>query len=101
MAFLSIFCTNTINIYAGINGIEVGQSIVVALCIVTNDILYILEPGHPATDAHLFSLYFLLPFIGVSLALLYHNWYVNWYLMLTTGFRVKYSWVIPTRISRE
>lgn len=76
MAFLSIFCTNTINILAGINGIEVGQSIVIALCIVANDILYIMKPGHPATDAHLFSLYFLLPFIGVSLGLLYHNWYL-------------------------
>ena len=74
MAFLSIFCTNTINILAGINGIEVGQSIVIAMCIVLNDILYLSKPGHPATDAHLFSLYFLLPFIGVSLALLYHNW---------------------------
>jgi len=74
MAFLSIFCTNTINILAGINGIEVGQSIVIALCIVANDVLYIMKPGHPATDAHLFSLYFLLPFIGVSLGLLYHNW---------------------------
>jgi UDP-N-acetylglucosamine--dolichyl-phosphate N-acetylglucosaminephosphotransferase len=75
MAFLSIFCTNTINILAGINGIEVGQSIVIALCIILNDVLYIQIPDHPATDAHLFSLYFLLPFIGVSLGLLYHNWY--------------------------
>ena len=74
MAFLSIFCTNTINILAGINGIEAGQSIVIAICIATNDVLYVLKTGHPATDAHLFSLYFLLPFIGVSFALLYHNW---------------------------
>jgi len=74
MGFLSVFCTNTINILAGINGIEVGQSIVIALCIILNDILYLRIPGHPATDAHLFSLYFLLPFIGVSLGLLYHNW---------------------------
>jgi len=74
MAFLSIFCTNTINILAGINGIEVAQSIIIALCVVINDIIYIRIPGHPATDAHLFSLYFLLPFIGVSLGLLYHNW---------------------------
>jgi len=74
MALLSIFCTNTINILAGVNGLEVGQSIVIASCIVLNNLLYITIPGHPATDAHLFSLYFLLPFIGVSLALLYHNW---------------------------
>ena len=30
---------------------------------------------HPATDSHLLSIYFLLPFIGVSAALLFHNWY--------------------------
>jgi UDP-N-acetylglucosamine--dolichyl-phosphate N-acetylglucosaminephosphotransferase len=74
MALLSVFCTNTINILAGINGIEVGQSIIIAGFISVNDMLYVTRPGHPAMDAHLLSLYFLLPFIGVSLGLLYHNW---------------------------
>lgn len=78
MAMLSIFSSNSINILAGINGIEVGQSLVIALLIVFNDALY-LSPfapyPHPATDSHMFSLYLLLPFIGVSLALLMHNWY--------------------------
>ncbi|KAF2091604.1 UDP-GlcNAc-1-phosphate transferase [Saccharata proteae CBS 121410] len=82
MAAISIFCPNSINILAGINGIEVAQSLVIALLLAFNDLLYILPappPGypvpHPATDSHLFSLYLLLPFIGVSLALLKHNWY--------------------------
>ncbi|KAF3037629.1 tunicamycin resistance protein [Didymella heteroderae] len=78
MALLSIFSSNSINILAGINGIEVAQSIVIAVLIAGNDMLY-LSPfttyPHPATDSHLFSLYFLLPFIGVSCALLKHNWY--------------------------
>ncbi|KAF9734554.1 hypothetical protein PMIN06_001249 [Paraphaeosphaeria minitans] len=78
MALLSIFSSNSINILAGINGIEVAQSLVVAMLIVANDVLY-LSPfaayPHPATDSHLFSLYLLLPFIGVSLALLKHNWF--------------------------
>lgn len=78
MAMLSIFSSNSINILAGINGIEVAQSLVIAVLIVFNDVLY-LSPfapyPHPATDSHLFSLYLLLPFIGVSLALLMHNWY--------------------------
>jgi UDP-N-acetylglucosamine--dolichyl-phosphate N-acetylglucosaminephosphotransferase len=78
MALLSIFSSNSINILAGINGIEVAQSLVIAGLIVCNDALY-LSPftpyPHPATDSHLFSLYLLLPFIGVSLALLMHNWY--------------------------
>lgn len=29
MGMLAVFCTNTINIYAGINGIEVGQSFII------------------------------------------------------------------------
>ncbi len=76
MASVAIFSPNSINILAGINGIEVMQSIVVALLLALNDCLYLLTPyPHPATDSHLFSLYFLLPFLGVSFALLYHNWY--------------------------
>lgn len=76
MAAIAIFCPNSINILAGINGIEVSQSIVIAVLIMLNDTLYLLTPyPHPATDAHLFSLYLLLPFLGVSLALWYHNWY--------------------------
>ncbi|KAF2151872.1 UDP-N-acetylglucosamine:dolichyl phosphate N-acetylglucosamine-1-phosphate transferase-like protein [Myriangium duriaei CBS 260.36] len=78
MSAISIFCPNSINIIAGVNGIEVAQSVVIAGLIVLNDILYLYpstDPDHPATNAHLFSLYLLLPFIGVSLALLKHNWY--------------------------
>ena len=30
MWFLAIFCTNCINIHAGINGLEVGQTVVIA-----------------------------------------------------------------------
>ena len=35
MGSLAVFCTNTINIYAGINGIEVGQSFIIGcfICI--------------------------------------------------------------------
>ncbi|PBP24121.1 UDP-N-acetylglucosamine-1-P transferase [Diplocarpon rosae] len=81
MFAIAIFCPNSINILAGINGIEVSQSLVIASLLVLNDLSYLLSPPstsatlHPATDSHLFSLFFLLPFIGVSLALLCHNWY--------------------------
>lgn len=78
MAAIAIFCPNSINMLAGINGIEVGQCVVVAFQIIVNDLLY-LSPSykqpHPAAEAHLFSIYLLLPLIGVSLALLWHNWY--------------------------
>jgi UDP-N-acetylglucosamine--dolichyl-phosphate N-acetylglucosaminephosphotransferase len=78
MAAIAIFCPNAINMLAGINGVEVAQSLVIAVLLAANDFLYIAPTTpfpHPATDSHLFSLYFLLPFIGVSLALLCHNWY--------------------------
>lgn len=78
MAAVAIFCPNSINMLAGINGVEVSQSLVIAFLLLANDALY-LAPftpyPHPATDSHLFSIYFLLPFVGVSLALLCHNWY--------------------------
>jgi len=78
MAAFAIFCPNSINILAGVNGLEVAQSIVLALLILLNDILYLLPSTpypHPALDSHLFSVYLLLPWIAVSLALLCHNWY--------------------------
>lgn len=39
MAMLIIFATNSINIYAGINGIEVGQSIIIGLSIMCHNII--------------------------------------------------------------
>ncbi|KAE8146207.1 glycosyl transferase family 4-domain-containing protein [Aspergillus avenaceus] len=78
MAAVAIFCPNSINMLAGINGVEVSQSLVIAILLIANDALYLAPVTpypHPATDSHLFSLYFLLPFVGVSLALLFHNWY--------------------------
>jgi UDP-N-acetylglucosamine--dolichyl-phosphate N-acetylglucosaminephosphotransferase len=33
MGMLAVFCTNAINILAGINGLEVGQSVVIAAAI--------------------------------------------------------------------
>ncbi|KAJ5273220.1 hypothetical protein N7478_008345 [Penicillium angulare] len=78
MAAVAIFCPNAINMLAGINGIEVAQSLVIAILLLFNDAMYLapITPyPHPATDSHLFSIYFLLPFIGVSAALLCHNWY--------------------------
>ncbi|CAL5869701.1 uncharacterized protein PFLUO_LOCUS3931 [Penicillium psychrofluorescens] len=78
MAAVAIFCPNAINMLAGINGIEVAQSLVIAVLLLFNDAMYLAPVTpypHPATDSHLFSIYFLLPFIGVSAALLCHNWY--------------------------
>jgi UDP-N-acetylglucosamine--dolichyl-phosphate N-acetylglucosaminephosphotransferase len=72
MGMLAVFCTNAININAGINGIEAGQSLVIAGSVV---IFNFLECKGEYGEAHEFSLYFMLPFIGVCLALLSFNWY--------------------------
>ena len=80
MAAIAIFCPNSINILAGINGIEVSQSIVIGCLLLFNDLLSLYAAPstpnpHPATDPHYFSIYLILPFLGVSCALWRHNWY--------------------------
>ncbi|KAL1902209.1 tunicamycin resistance protein [Ceratocystis pirilliformis] len=76
MACVAMFCPQSINMLAGINGIEVSQCIVIALLLALNDSLYLLTSyPHPAVESHLFSLYLLLPWLGVSFALLCHNWF--------------------------
>ncbi|EWM21639.1 udp-n-acetylglucosamine--dolichyl-phosphate n-acetylglucosaminephosphotransferase [Nannochloropsis gaditana] len=76
MALLAVFCTNAINIYAGINGLEAGQSLVIAvgvLAFTLTEILY--ENDGKASPTQVLSLTLVLPFIGVVLGLLYHNFY--------------------------
>lgn len=76
MAMLIIFCTHSINILAGINGIEAGQALIIGLSVIANDLLYVFDnPDRASVEAHLFSLYFIIPFVGVTAALLYHNWF--------------------------
>jgi UDP-N-acetylglucosamine--dolichyl-phosphate N-acetylglucosaminephosphotransferase len=72
LGMLAVFCTNAINIVAGINGIEAGQGLVIASSIITYNII---ELSGDQWQCHLFSLYFMLPFVGVTAALLYYNWY--------------------------
>lgn len=84
MSLLTVFCTNSINILAGINGIEVLQSLVIAFLIMCHNALHLfpipcpltgLPIPHPAAEAHRSSLYLLLPYFGTSLALFYYNKY--------------------------
>ncbi|XP_028032448.1 UDP-N-acetylglucosamine--dolichyl-phosphate N-acetylglucosaminephosphotransferase isoform X1 [Bombyx mandarina] len=72
MGMLAVFCTNAINILAGINGIEVGQSFVIALSIVVFDII---ELQGDQYKAHTFSLHIMIPYLATTLGLLKHNWY--------------------------
>ncbi|KAF8315387.1 N-acetylglucosaminephosphotransferase [Clavulina sp. PMI_390] len=96
MSMLSTFCTNSINILAGVNGIEASQALVIAVSIAANDLLYLPWPftfkvaslhlggvygagmawgSKELVDRHLLSLYFMLPMIGVCWAFLRYNWY--------------------------
>jgi UDP-N-acetylglucosamine--dolichyl-phosphate N-acetylglucosaminephosphotransferase len=76
-SMLSIFCMNSINIYAGINGLEVGQSLIIGVGVVFINVIEIFNPA--STDIHIrnqyLSLYLVIPFITVSLCLLYFNKY--------------------------
>lgn len=78
---LSTFSVHSINILAGINGVEVGQALIIGISLCCNDILY-LDPraGQPGSfasielrDRHLFSLALLLPFCGCCVGLLTWN----------------------------
>nr|XP_002130460.1 UDP-N-acetylglucosamine--dolichyl-phosphate N-acetylglucosaminephosphotransferase-like [Ciona intestinalis] len=72
MGMLAVFCTNAINILSGINGLEVGQSVIICISIILHNVL---ELSGPVSAYHRFSLYFMIPFLGTSLGLLHHNWY--------------------------
>jgi len=72
MGSLSVFCTNAINIYAGINGLEAGQSFIIGCAVLIHNLC---ELSGPVGHNHLFSIFLIVPFIFVVLGLLHHNWY--------------------------
>ena len=74
MGMLAVFCTNAINIYAGINGLEAGQSYVMGCAVLLHNLIEI-RLGTASSENHLFSVMIMLSFISVTLALLRHNWY--------------------------
>jgi UDP-N-acetylglucosamine--dolichyl-phosphate N-acetylglucosaminephosphotransferase len=73
MGMLAVFCTNAINIFAGINGLEAGQSYVIACAILVHNLVEIASGR--LVDNHMFSVMTMLSFTGVTLGLLQHNWY--------------------------
>ena len=79
MGMLAVFCTNAINIYAGINGLEAGQSFIIGCAVLVHNLVEIrgCSDGDQAQlcHNHLFSVMLMLSFVGVTLALLRHNWY--------------------------
>lgn len=73
MGMLAVFCTNAINIFAGINGLEAGQSYVIGCSVLLHNLMEI-QTGH-LEENHLFSVMIMLNFVGVTMGLLHHNWY--------------------------
>ncbi|OAY43240.1 UDP-N-acetylglucosamine--dolichyl-phosphate N-acetylglucosaminephosphotransferase [Manihot esculenta] len=76
MGLLVVFCTNSINIHAGINGLEVGQTVVIASAIIIHNVMQIGASVDPEyQQAHAFSVYLTQPLLATSMALLSYNWY--------------------------
>mmetsp|Transcript_21628 Transcript_21628/g.32195 ORF Transcript_21628/g.32195 Transcript_21628/m.32195 type:complete len:464 (-) Transcript_21628:360-1751(-) len=76
MAALGIFCTNAINILAGVNGLEAGQAVVIGLSVLANNLLQLQRLSQQnRRENHLFSAMVMIPFIATTSALLYHNWF--------------------------
>jgi UDP-N-acetylglucosamine--dolichyl-phosphate N-acetylglucosaminephosphotransferase len=74
MGLQAVFCTNAINILAGINGLECGQAYVIAASLLFFKVYEISEKGKVGDD-ELFAIVLLLPYIGTTLGLLKFNWY--------------------------
>lgn len=74
MGLLAVFCTNAINIHAGINGLEVGQSYIIGCAVLFHNLVEI-QAESESRDNHVFSAMIMLSFLGASLGLLRHNWY--------------------------
>lgn len=63
ITLLGIYCTNTINIYAGINGLEVGQTIVAAASLLILFGIKAFKTGELGEDC-LYGTYLLVSLLG-------------------------------------
>lgn len=95
MIALVIFCANSINILAGVNGLEAGQTLLISSAVLCHNLLELrgslVTKGSTYTnnsssrikmaeelarrDGHLFSAYLMLPLAATTAALLTFNWY--------------------------
>lgn len=74
MAVMAVFSTNAINIYAGINGLEAGQSYVIGCGILLYCLLQLQGQAYDS-EQYLFAITLVVPFLGSTLGLLWHNWF--------------------------
>uniref|UniRef100_F1L790 UDP-N-acetylglucosamine--dolichyl-phosphate N-acetylglucosaminephosphotransferase n=1 Tax=Ascaris suum TaxID=6253 RepID=F1L790_ASCSU len=74
MGMMVVFCTNAINILAGVNGLEAGQALIIATSVAFFNMIQLIRL-ESQDWYHCLSLYILLPFIATTTVLLYFNWY--------------------------
>merc|ERR550534_167631 len=76
MILMLVFCSQSINIHAGINGLEPGQSFIIGLvCLVWNIIEFSIDSHKEKRDDCLLSIFIIIPLLATSLALLTFNWF--------------------------
>ncbi|MES1914840.1 MAG: hypothetical protein MHM6MM_006868 [Cercozoa sp. M6MM] len=77
MLMLAVFLSNAVNILAGVNGVEAGQSAVIAAACLVHNLLVLRDPRSDDTlrRQHLLSVFVLAPFLAVSFGLLRHNFF--------------------------
>jgi UDP-N-acetylglucosamine--dolichyl-phosphate N-acetylglucosaminephosphotransferase len=73
MGLLAVFSTNALNIFAGVNGLEAGQALVIAAAVLFANVLEMSRAA--GAPLHAFSASLMAPFAGVTAALLRHNWW--------------------------
>lgn len=74
MGMLAVFCTNAINILAGINGLEAGQSLIIAASIIVFNVIEMVRDSNTRME-HAFSLHIIVPYFATSLALwIFNKW---------------------------
>ena len=84
---LGVFASNSINILAGVNGLEAGQTFIIAAAVLLHNLTQIAgfagqDPG--VRDGHLFSAYLMLPLATTTLGLLRFNWFPSQVLVALT-----------------
>jgi len=78
LLLLAVFSTHAINIYAGVNGLEVGQSVVIGMSVFVLNVVQLHRiPVEYVRyrEQHVQSLFLIIPFLATSLALLRLNWF--------------------------
>lgn len=75
MGAFALFCTNAINIYAGINGLEAGQSFISACVVLWMNLYEVVIGTYDTAKRHFFSAMLIIPFVASTAGILRYNWY--------------------------